>query len=47
MKFTGIISEGDYDVYIVIDSLSRVVIEADENLMPYIRTNIRNDKTYN
>ena len=43
-KFTGIISEGDYDVYIVIDSVSKVVIEADENLMPYIRTNIKNER---
>jgi hypothetical protein len=43
-KFTGIISEGDFDVYIVIDSVSKVVIEADENLMPYIRTNIKNER---
>jgi len=43
-EFTGVISEGDYDVYIIIDSTSKVVIEADENLMPYVRTVVRNDR---
>jgi hypothetical protein len=43
-EFSGVISEGDYDVFIVIDSVNKVVIEADENLMPYIRTMVKNDK---
>ena len=43
-RFTGVISEGEYDVFIIIDTVSKVVIEADENLMPYIRTVVRNDK---
>lgn len=43
-EFTGVISEGEYDVYIVIDSVSKVRIEADENLIPYIRTFVKDDK---
>jgi hypothetical protein len=42
--FTGVISEGEYDVFIVTDSVSKVSIEADENLIPYIRTLIKDDK---
>jgi hypothetical protein len=42
--FTGVISEGEYDVFIIIDSVSKVRIEADENLIPYIRTFVKNDK---
>lgn len=41
--FSGIISEGDFDVTIVIDSVSKVVIEADENLVKYISTYVRNE----
>jgi len=43
-EFTGIISEGDYDVYIIVDSVYKVVIKADENLIPYIRTIVKSDK---
>ena len=43
-RFTGVISEGEYDVFIIIDSVSKVVIEADENLIPYIRTVVKDDK---
>jgi hypothetical protein len=43
-EFSGVISEGDYDVFIVIDTVYKVVIEADENLIPYIRTVVKNDK---
>jgi hypothetical protein len=43
-RFTGVISEGEYDVFIIIDTVSKVVIETDENLMPYIRTVVRDDK---
>jgi hypothetical protein len=43
-SFTGVISEGEYDVFIIIDTVSKVVIEADENLMPYIRTVVKDDK---
>ena len=43
-EFSGIISEGDYDVFIIIDTVHKVVIEADENLMPYIRTVVKNEK---
>lgn len=42
--FTGVISEGEYDVYIITDSVSKVRIEADENLIPYIRTVVKDDK---
>jgi hypothetical protein len=43
-EFNGIISEGDYDVYIVIDTVYKVVINADENLIPYIRTVVKDEK---
>jgi hypothetical protein len=43
-SFTGVISEGEYDVFIITDTVSKVVIEADENLLPYIRTVVKDDK---
>lgn len=43
-EFSGIISEGDYDVYIIVDSVYKVVIEADENLIPYIRTVVKSNR---
>jgi len=39
--FSGLISEGDFDISIVVDSVYEVVIEADENLVSYISTYIR------
>jgi hypothetical protein len=42
--FSGVISEGEYDVFIMIDSVSKVRIEADENLIPYIRTFVKDNK---
>lgn len=42
-QFSGVISEGDFDVIIIIDTINKVVVEADENLLRYIRTNVRND----
>jgi len=41
--FSGIISEGDFDIIIIIDSVYKVVVEADENLLSYIRTGVRGD----
>jgi hypothetical protein len=41
--YTGLISEGEYDVFIIMDSVSKVRIEADENLIPYIRTVVKDD----
>lgn len=43
-EFNGVISEGDYDVFIVIDTVYKVIIEADENLVPYIRTVVKNER---
>jgi len=42
--FSGIISEGDFDIIIIIDTINKVIVEADDNLLPYIRTYIRNEK---
>jgi len=42
-QFSGIISECDFDIIIVIDTINKVVVEADENLLRYIRTNVRSD----
>ena len=38
--FTGVVSEGEYDVYIVPASDFAVILEADENLIQYIRTRV-------
>ena len=38
--FTGVVSEGEFDVFIVPDSSFSVKLEADENLIQYIRTRI-------
>jgi hypothetical protein len=38
--FTGVVSEGEYDVFIVPDSDFAVTLEADENLIQYIRTRV-------
>lgn len=39
--FDGVINEGNFDVYIIQDSLSEVMIEAESNLIPLIRTHIQ------
>ena len=41
--FSGLISEGDFDITIIVDTVYKAVIEADENLMDYISTYIRGD----
>lgn len=38
--FTGVVSEGEFDVFIVQDSTFAVKLEADENLIQYIRTSV-------
>ncbi len=38
--FTGVVSEGEFDVYIQVDTAFSVEIEADENLIQYIRTRV-------
>ena len=38
--FTGVVSEGEYDILVVPDAEYSVMIEADENLIQYIRTRI-------
>jgi hypothetical protein len=39
-SFTQVNNQGEFDVYIIQDSLSEVTIEAESNLIPLIRTNI-------
>ena len=41
--FSGVISEGDFDIIIITDSVCKAVVVADENLLPYIRTSVRGD----
>lgn len=36
----GISSEGSFDINIVLDTVNEVIIEAEENLMPYIYTKV-------
>ena len=38
--FTGVVSEGEFDVFIIPDSSFSVKLEADENLIQYISTRI-------
>jgi hypothetical protein len=38
--FDRVINEGNFDVYIIQDSLSEVMLEAESNLIPLIRTHI-------
>ncbi len=40
-EFDRVSNEGNFDVYIIQDSLSEVVIEAESNLIPLIRTRIQ------
>ena len=40
----GVISEGDYEVTVIIDSASKIEVEWDENLIPYISTRISGEK---
>jgi hypothetical protein len=39
-SFHQVFNEGEFDVYIIQDSLDEVMIEAESNLIPLIRTNI-------
>ncbi len=38
--FTGVVSEGEFDVFIIPDSDFGVTLEADENIIQYIRTRV-------
>jgi hypothetical protein len=44
IPFTGVVSEGAFDILIIPDSVYTVKVEADENLIPYIRTRISSGK---
>jgi hypothetical protein len=39
-NFSRVFNEGDFDVYIIQDSLDEILIEAESNLIPLIRTRI-------
>jgi len=39
--FNGVISRGDYDVEIIEDTIFEVYVETDENIQPYISTEVR------
>jgi len=38
--FNGVVTEGEFDVFYVPDTESKVVLKTDQNLIPYIRTSI-------
>ncbi len=40
VTFNGVISNGDYNVYVMQDTGSRVVIDGDENILRYISTTL-------
>lgn len=39
-SYNEIVSEGSYEVYYSYDTLCNVIIEAEENIIPYVETNI-------
>ena len=43
-SFTGFVSEGAFDIVVIPDSEYSIEIEADENLIPYIRTRVSGGK---
>ena len=45
-SFSQVISEGSFDVFIDYDSVFEIIIEGEENLLPYIETEVRNSKLY-
>ncbi|MFP4059825.1 MAG: head GIN domain-containing protein [Bacteroidales bacterium] len=44
--FTGLVSEGDFSLQITQDTVFEISIRADENILPYIRTEVRGRKLY-
>ena len=40
----GIISEGSCDIEVIIDSVARIEVEWDENLLPYLSTRVSGEK---
>jgi hypothetical protein len=41
-NFTGVSSHGPYDVYVTQDSACKIVLEGEDNLLPYIETYVEN-----
>lgn len=42
--FTGFVSEGAFDIAVIPDSVYTIKIEADQNIIPYIRTRVSGGK---
>lgn len=45
-SFQGVNNEGQFDVYIIQSDYHEVVMEAESNLLPFIRTRVSGDKLY-
>lgn len=43
-NYTSLASQGSMDVTIIYGNSNSIVVEADENLLPYIETSVENDK---
>jgi hypothetical protein len=39
-QYNEVVTEGEYDIYYIPDTSYFVILEADQNLLPYIRTRI-------
>lgn len=39
-QYSGVLTEGEYDIYYIPDTSFFVVLETDQNLLPYIRTRV-------
>ena len=42
--FTELEANSDFDVYITIDSITQVLVEGDDNIVPYIKTYLKGDR---
>jgi hypothetical protein len=45
-EFTGIVTEGDFEVYYIPDTVHFRVLETDQNLIPYIRSRVMGNTLY-
>ena len=45
-NFKGVVSEGDFEIQLIQDTVFGIEIMADENILPYIRTEVRGGTLY-
>lgn len=45
-QFSGVVNEGSMDVFVMLDSVDEVIVEAEENLIDYISTKVKGNSLY-